>query len=107
MLRNRRSTTQTRFPSAAVALHAVELPFFGVVPNHAQYIPHVKVLFSIQLVIAAVFLALVMTGNVKRSLEETVEHVAAVQDGHTALLNRHTVVLNAIAKHLGISVDAE
>ena len=100
-------------PVPPTALHTVHLPYLGDGPNNLDFIPKAKVVFATQLILAAMFLALVVTGNIKQSLEEIVERMSVVQDSHTTLLNSHTTLLNshttllyAIAKHLGMNVSA-
>ena len=92
--------------SSGTALHTVHLPYLGDGPNNLDFIPKAKVLFATQLILAAMFLALIVTGNVKQSLEEIVERMSVVQDSHTTLLNSHTTLLYAIAKYLGMNVSA-
>ena len=95
--------------------------------NTDLHIRKVKALFAVQLVIAAGFLALIVTGNVKRSLEETVENLEKKFDNLEKKVDNlenkvdnlenkvdniiktveHLAILvNAIAKHLGMTVAA-
>jgi hypothetical protein len=100
-----------------LALHAVGLPFLGVYNANLTYLRAVKILFTVQLIIATVVYAAIVFDMTPASTEERIGRMEVILLNHstelkdiTAQLNSHTTQLNslttlviAIVKHFNIT----